>query len=50
MFGPTNIVKNSDEEKWVYRGYWIAFDREDSWSFGNWFAKNIVIFGVDYSS
>ena len=26
LFGATNIVKNSDKEKYVYRGYEIGFD------------------------
>ena len=40
MFGATNIVNS---------GYRIAFDGAGLWSFGNDFAKNIVIFGVDNS-
>ena len=31
-------------------GYGIAFDVADSWNFGNDFAKNFEIFGVDNSS
>ena len=50
MFGATNIVKNSDKSKWVYTGYGIAFDGEGSWSFGNDFDKNVIIFCVDNSS
>ena len=50
MFGETNIVKNSDKEKLVYSGYGIAFDGASSWNFGNDFARNVVIFGVDNSS
>ena len=30
--------------------YGIAFDGECSWSFGNEFARNSIIFGVDNSS
>ena len=30
LFGATNIVKNSDKEKYVYRGYGITFDSADS--------------------
>ena len=26
LFRATNIVKNSDKNKWVYSGYGIAFD------------------------
>ena len=34
----------------MYRGYGIVFDGAGSWNFGNDFARNIVIFGVDNSS
>ena len=50
MFGETNIVKNSDKKSWMYGGYGIAFDGVGLWNFGNEFAKNVVIFGVDSSS
>ena len=50
MFGVNNIVKNSDKSKYVYSGYGRAFDGVGSCSFGNGFAKNIVIFGFDNSS
>ena len=41
----TNVVKNSNKEKHVYSDYRIAFE----WSFGNDYARNITIFGVDAS-
>ena len=44
------IVKGSDKERWVHSCYVIAFNGAGLWNFGNDFAKNIVIFGVDYSS
>ena len=47
LFCSTNIVKNSDKEKWVYSGYGIAFDGGGLWSFGNDCARNAIIFGVD---
>ena len=50
MFGVTYIVRNDDKEKYVYSGYGIAFDRKGSWSFGNDFARNVIIFGVDNNS
>ena len=46
----TNIVKHSDEEKYVYSGHGIAFDGKGSWSFNDDFARNVIIFGVDSSS
>ena len=50
LFGAANKVKNSDKEKQVYSGYGITFGSAGSWSFGDNFAENIVIFGVDNSS
>ena len=35
LFEVTNIVKNSDEEKYVYSGYGVTFDSEGSWSSDN---------------
>ena len=46
LFGATNIVKNSD----VYSGYEIAFDGTGSSSFGNDYARNVIMFGVDNNS
>ena len=43
-------MRNSDKEKYVYKGYGITFDSVDSWSFGNDFGGNAVIFGDDNSS
>ena len=33
LFGATNILRNSDREKYVYSGYGIAFDGKGLWSF-----------------
>ena len=33
-----------------YNGQRLAFHREYLWSFGNEFARNVVIFGVDNNS
>ena len=41
LFGATNIVKNSDKEKYVYSGYGIAFDGKGEWSFCNDYARNL---------
>ena len=49
LFGATNIVKNSDKGKWVYSRYGIALDGGGSRSFGNDYARNVIIFGVDNS-
>ena len=50
LSGATNIVKNSDKEKYVYSGYGITFDSEGSWSSYNDFPRNVIIVGVDNSS
>ena len=50
LFGATSIVKSSDKEKWVCSGYGIAFDGKGQWSFGDDFARNFVIFGIDTTS
>ena len=46
----TNIVKKSDNAKWVYSGYGIAYDGTGTCSLGNNFARNVVTFVVDNSS
>ena len=50
FFGATNIVKNSDKEKYIYSAYKITFNSTGSWRFDNDFAGNVIIFGVDNSS
>ena len=51
FFGATNIVQyNYNKAKWVYSGYRIAFDGTSTWKFGDDYAKNVEIFGVDNSS
>ena len=50
LFGEISIIENSHKEKWVYSGYGIAFDRKGEWSFGNDYATNAIIFGVDNNS
>ena len=42
--------KDSEKHKYVYSVYGIAFDGVNSWSFGNDYATNVVIFGFDNSS
>ena len=49
LFDATTIVKNSEEEKYVYRYYGIAFDGKGEQSFDNNTARNAVVFGVDNS-
>ena len=49
LFGATNVVRNSDKEKYVYSGYEITFDSRGSWIFDNEFARDVIIFGFDNS-
>ena len=37
-------------KKYVHGGYGIAFHVESLWSLNDDFARNVIIFGVDYSS
>ena len=50
LFGATNTVKNSNNSKFEYSGYGIAFLGAGSWSFRNDFVRNVVIFDGDNSS
>ena len=51
LFVATNIIKNSDKEKYVFSGYGITVDSgTGSRSFDNDVARNVIIFGVDSSS
>ena len=43
-------MQNIDKAKWVYYAYGIALFGAGSWSFGNSFARNVKVFGVDNSS
>ena len=50
MFEATNVVINSDKEKYVYGGYGIAFDGKSLWRFSDEFAWNVIISGIDNGS
>ena len=50
LYGANSIVKNSDEEKYVYSGYRITLDSAGWWSLDNDTTRNIMMFGVDNSS
>ena len=39
LFGATNIVKGSDNEKYLYSGCGIVFGGKGEWSFNNYTAK-----------
>ena len=44
------LVRNAIKSKFFYNGWEKEFDGKGSRSFGNDFARNVVIFGVDNSS
>ena len=44
------LLVHSNKSKYVYSEYGIVFDGTGLWNFGNDFAKNVIIFGVDNSS
>ena len=44
------IWKNTDNSKYIYSGYKIAFDGRGSRRFGNDFVRNVLISGVNNSS
>ena len=46
----TSIVKNSNKERYVYRGHGMTFDTACSWIFDNDTARNVITFGVDNGS
>ena len=42
-------LKNADIHEYKYSGYGVGFDRNETFSIGNGFGKNVIIFGVDMS-
>ena len=49
LYGAVTWTKNIDIDECRYSGYGIGFDRKGTFSFGNGFGKNCIIFGVDMS-
>ena len=50
LFGAVSVTKNADIDQYKYSGYGIGFDRKGTFSFGNGFCRNCIIFGLDMSS
>ena len=50
MFGAVKLVKNADIDKYKYFEFGIGFDRHGTFSVGNGFGRNVIIFEVDMSS
>ena len=49
MFGAVRLTKIADIDKYKYSGYVIGFNRKGTFSVGNGFGCNVIIFGVDMS-
>ena len=47
LFGAIKLTKNSDPVKYKYEGYGICFDSIWTYSFGNEYPKNVIIFGAN---
>ena len=50
MFGTTNIAHKSGKSKLCVLQVWKRFHGASSCSFGNYLARNVIIFGVDNNS
>ena len=50
LFGAVSLIKHTDIDNYKYYGYGIGFERKGTFSFGNGFGRNVIIFGVDMSS
>ena len=50
LFGAATFTKNVDIDEFKYSGCGIGFGRKRTFSFGNKFGRNFIIFGVDMSS
>ena len=49
MFAATYIVKINDKGKYVYSDYGNTFEGAESWSYGNYFTRNIRNCGANNS-
>ena len=49
LFNTVKLTRNAIKSKFIYSAQGMAFERARSWSFGNNFARNIVIFSVNNS-
>ena len=50
LFGTVKLVRNTDKSNFTDNVWGIVCDGENMWSFGNNFAGNVVIFGLDNTS
>ena len=49
LFVTVKLTINAIKSKFIFNGWGIAFDGESSWNFGDDFARNVVVFGVNKS-
>ena len=47
--GTVRLTRNADKSEFTYNDWGATFDGEGSLTFGDDFARNVVIFGVDNS-
>ena len=47
LFGAVKLTRSAVKIKFIYNDYGIAFDESWTWSFGNLFVRNRVIFSVN---
>ena len=50
LFGAVNLNKNNYIHKYKYSEYGVEFCKKESFSVGNGFSRNCIIFGVNMSS
>ena len=50
LFGTVKLTRNVGKSKLSNNGQETAFDGKDIWSYGNDFARNVLIFDVDNTS
>ena len=50
LFCTVKFIRKKIKSEFTYNIWEISFHRKCSWSFGNEFARNIIIFGADNSS
>ena len=50
LFGAVGVTKHTDIDQYKYSGYVIGFNRNNEFSFGNVYGKNVIIFGADTSN
>ena len=49
LFGVGKLTKNDHSDKYKYSGHGIGFDSRESFTSGNGFSKNVIVFGAKMS-